>query len=457
MPLKIFGLITLRYIQRNWQSVLLVLTTLGLLIFLQLKFDYLRLNNSGLSEGFIGTYQTNDLPPEVTKLVSKSLVESDENGRMKGALVSGWETNHDATIFKFKLRNDINWSDGTPIRSTDIELNIPNVEVSYPDSFTLEFKLKEPYSPFPSLLTQPVLKKGTLIGTGPYKISRVEKSRVFITKITLSPIPKDLPPVVVRFYPNEKTALTGFKLGEVQSLLGVNSIDRTSSKVSLQQKTDYNKIVTIFYNMKDPVVGGTNRSLRQALSYSAPQISGVEEANNPLPPFSWAYKKEKDYLNNPDEAKAALQRAKNNSSQELLQKEIVLTTTPSLEEVGQNVVSSWKNLGLNAVLRVESGIPQNFQALLIVQGIPTDPDQYFLWHATQEKTNLTKYDSKRVDKDLEDGRKSVSEGERLESYLDFQRTLLEDSPATFLYFPKYNVVYLQKAEDKLSRVLPLQL
>lgn len=464
MSVKIFGLIALRYIHRNWQTVVLSLISLSLLIFLQLRFDYLKLDANVLSEGFIGTHQTNDLPVEVTKLVSQSLVEPDEHGRMRGSLVSGWETNHDATIFKFKLKDNLKWSDDTPIRSSDIELSIPNVEISFPDSSTIEFKLKEPYSPFPSLLTKPVMKKGTLVGTGPYKIARVEKSRIFITKVTLTPLQLDLPQIIIRFYPNEKTALTGFKLGEVHSLWGASSKELISNKqgfslnkVSLQQKTDYNKIVTIFYNMKDPVVGGINRSLRQALSFSAPQIAGVEEANNPFPPFSWAYQKEKNYLSNPQEAKAALQRAKNNNSQELLQKEVVLTTTPSLEEVGQTIISAWKELGLNVVLRVESGIPQNFQALLIVQGIPTDPDQYFLWHTTQEKTNLTKYDSKRVDKDLEDGRKSIKEEDRKESYSDFQKVLLEDSPATFLYFPKYNVLYHKKVEGNLNKVLPLQL
>ena len=107
--------------------------------------------------------------------------------------------------------------------------------------------------------------------------------------------------------------------------------------------------------------------------------------------------------------------------------------------------------------RIESGIPQNFQVLLITHSIPIDPDQYFLWHSTQTRTNLTGYSFARVDKDLEDGRKIINEAERKEKYLDFQKELLEDAPATFLYFPKYNVLYLKKAEDMLNKILPLQL
>ena len=113
-------------------------------------------------------------------------------------------------------------------------------------------------------------------------------------------------------------------------------------------------------------------------------------------------------------------------------------------------------MGFDTKLRIETGIPQNFQALLITQSIPTDPDQYFLWHATQTKTNLTKYDSKRVDKDLEDGRKIITEEDRKQKYFDFQKTLLEDAPAAFLYFPKYNIVYLKKVESLLDKVLNIQ-
>ena len=83
------------------------------------------------------------------------------------------------------------------------------------------------------------------------------------------------------------------------------------------------------------------------------------------------------------------------------------------------------------------------------------PDQYYLWHATQTKTNLTKYDSKRVDKDLEDGRKTVKEEDRKVKYFDFQKTILEDAPAAFLYFPKYNILYLKKSEPLLNKILTL--
>lgn len=408
--------------------------------------------------GMVGTYQQHDLPLEVTKLISRGLVQVDLSNRFESDLAASWETNDDATQFSFKLKDDLKWSDNSPIKSQEVGFNIPDTELSTPDEHTIQFKLKESYSPFASLLTKPIFKKGTMIGTGPYKIAKIEKSRIFITKIKLVPISSDLPTVFIRFYPSEKVALTGFNMGEVQTLLGVSHLESLvgTPQIGFRQRTDFSKIVTILYNTKDPLLA--NRSLRQALSYSAPEIEGEEVANNPFPQNSWAYDGDsKKYLSNPKEAKSALERAEGALSSDKMDEELVLTTTSNLEHVAKLIGESWKELGFDVNLSVESGIPQNFQALLITQSIPQDPDQYFLWHSTQEKTNLTKYSSARIDKDLEDGRKATSEEERKQKYFDFQKTLLEDAPATFLYFPKYNIVYLKKVEPLLNKILPLQL
>jgi len=458
VSLKLFFIIFFKVLGRKWKRILAVLFITGFSIFALILVNPLK--STSVSEGIIGTYQTHDIPQVVTKLLSESLVEFDENGRVTGKLITGWEVNSEGTIYKFKLKDNLYWSDGTKVNSSDIEVVIPDVEVSYPDNSSIQFKLKNPFSPFPSLLTDPVFKKGTLVGTGPYRIKSIEKSRIFITKLFLQKFDSSfegIPEIIIRFYPNETTAELAFELGEVQSIFGVSDPGSSQSNLSKQiQKTNYNVVVSILYNTKDPAL--SNRSFRQALSYAAPEIKNEALARTSVRPNSWGFTDDvNDYLDNYNSSKAALTRAKNSSSPEILKKEIVLTSTPQLESVGKQIVSAWKAQDINAVLRVESGIPQNFQALLITQSIPVDPDQYSLWHSTQEKTNLTKYSSARVDKDLEDGRKLLKEEERKQKYIDFQKHLLEDSPATFLYFPKYNVVYLKKIDEQLSKLTPLQL
>lgn len=453
--LKLWFLITLKILKRHKIVLALIFLTISFILIAQLKFNLFYYSNS-ISLGFIGTYQEHDLPQEVTRLISQGLVKEGMDGRIKGDLASSWETNNDATSFKFKLKDGVSWIDNTPIKSQDLEFAIPNTEITTPDDKTIQFKLKESYSPLPSLLTKPILRKGSMIGTGPYRITKIEKSRVFITKIELKSDDPKLPTISIRFYPSEKVAVTGFNLGEVQALLGFSNPKTFSDnpKVSLKQRVDYTKIVSVLFNTKDAMLA--NRSLRQALSFAAPKMENEQTANNPYPPFLWAYNPDaKKYLSNLKEAQAAIERAKSSISDEKIKTELILTATPNLEGIGNVIVNFWKELGLNTKLRIESGIAQNFQALLITQSIPLDPDQYFLWHATQTKTNLTKYDSKRADKDLEDGRKTITEEDRKTKYFDFQRTLLEDAPAIFLYFPKYNIAYLKKKEKLLDKILSL--
>ncbi len=407
-----------------------------------------------LTEGFIGTYQEKDLPETVTYLLSNSLVKLDKSGMPQKELVENWVVNESATEYIFTLKPDLKWSDETAVKSSDIELAIPDVEISYPDDRQIKFKIADSFSPFPTLLTKPIFKKGTLIGVGPYMISQLKKDGLFIKRLSLTSKDPSLPQLVIKFYPSEKIAKTAMKLGEVESLFGINETSNQDENPNLKlwSTTNYEQLVTIFYNAKDPVLSEEN--FRLALSYNAPLIAGEEEAITSLPPSSWAFNKDvKDFLDKPEQGKASLQRVKNGKDST-----ITLTVTSSLIDIGNQVVEAWKKNGINAVVSEESGVPQNFQALLITQNIPADPDQYALWHSTQlGGSNIAQYASPRIDKDLEDGRKLTDLETRKAKYHDFQKTLLDHSPATFLYFPKYNVEYMEKSESKLMQVLKLQL
>lgn len=406
-----------------------------------------------LTEGMIGTYQEKDLPVQVTNLISKPLIVLDKTGLPQNNLVEGWEVNENSTEYKFKLKKDLFWSDGTKVKSSEIGFIIPDVEISFPDDETIYFKLSDSFSPFPTLLTKPILKKGTMIGLGPYKIEQLKKEGLFVSKLKLVADKKDnLPKLEIKFYPSEKIARTALKLGEIESLLGVNELSdfKTSENIISFSHTNYEQLVTIFYNTQDPILSDEN--FRLALSYYAPTIQGEQEAKTSLHPNSWAFNNTvKDYLNNPDQGKISLGKVKNGKDST-----ITLTATSSLRSTGERIVEAWNNNGIKAVLRIESGVPQNFQALLITQNIPADPDQYSLWHSTQGSTNISKYSSPRLDKNLEDGRKMSDLEGRKAKYQDFQKVLMDHSPATFLYFPKYSIAVTKKSENKLKKIFNLQ-
>ncbi len=76
---------------------------------------------------------------------------------------------------------------------------------------------------------------------------------------------------------------------------------------------------------------------------------------------------------------------------------------------------------------------QDVQAVLLSREVPADPDQYTWWHSNQS-ANISNYQNPRVDKLLEDARKETDQQRRKVMYLEFQRYLVEDVPAMFLYY-----------------------
>ena len=87
-----------------------------------------------------------------------------------------------------------------------------------------------------------------------------------------------------------------------------------------------------------------------------------------------------------------------------------------------------------------TSVPVDYDAFLATVDIPKDPDQYSLWHSTQATTNISKYKNPRIDKLLEDGRTELDQDTRKKIYLDFQRFLVEDVPAIFLYHPIFYTI-----------------
>lgn len=438
---------------RRYRWFLLAAVILIGLISLWSYFSWHSLQKKDISQGLVGTYTPNDIPPSVSALFSRGLVSLDASGSAQPDLAISWEANKEANQYTFHLKPDLYWTDGVPLKAADIKISIPEVEVTTPDDQTIVFTLSDSFSPFPTLLSKPVVRKDKIIGVGPYKITQVTMSSVFVKQIKLASNDPDLPNLSVNFYPNEKTAKSALRSGEVQSVIGLSEYDGIFVEKPFKYQTTVSptRLVAIFYNTKDPILSDEN--FRLALSFAAPSITNEKVAVTTIPDSSWAFNAQvRDFLDNPTQAKNYIDKVKVGKDQP-----VILTVTSSLETVGQQVVQEWNNQGILAELKVESGIPQNFQALLISQDIPADPDQYSLWHGTQIQTNISQFSQPRVDKDLEDGRKLTDQKQRLAAYQDFQKTLLDHAPTTPLYFPKNYVAYLKKIEPELAKVLPLQL
>jgi peptide/nickel transport system substrate-binding protein len=113
---------------------------------------------------------------------------------------------------------------------------------------------------------------------------------------------------------------------------------------------------------------------------------------------------------------------------------LTIQTMKQYLPAAQAIAAAWKKLGINTSIQTVEGIPDSFQIYIGNFTIPQDPDQYTLWHS-EGPDNITHYKNLRIDELLEDGRRTVNDKQRQQIYNDFQKFLLEDSPAVFLYYP----------------------
>jgi peptide/nickel transport system substrate-binding protein len=387
--------------------------------------------------GYVGNYSLEQIPTTVLALATQSLISQDKEGKPIPTLASHWTVSPDHKTYVVFLRDNLKWHDETTVEAKDISIAITNVEISALNNKTIQFSLPNPISSFPQALDKPVFKTNSFYGTGDFRIIDIDEVDNIVKKITLHPKNKQQPRVEIKFYQSSYQAQNALKIGEIKVLNVANAAGFENwPNLEVNKTIDSSEIVTIFYNTSDSLL--SSKDLRQALSHAINrQTFDGPEAYGPIATTSWVYNQNvKRYDYNVGRAKELFAKI------EMAKPEIVLTVTESLLEVAQKIKGDWEALGIKVQIKEEGSVPDNFQALLAISKIPADPDQYSLWHSSQTKTNITKYKNLKVDKLLEDARTLNTEPERKELYLEFQKSLVEDSPATFLYNPnKYEVIY----------------
>lgn len=381
--------------------------------------------------GIAGRYTSRNLPTKITEMISDGLTALDENGNVIPNLSSSWSTPDKGKTWSFILKDNLFWQDGRPLSSKDISYQFSDAKVSYPDDKTITFSLQDSYSAFPSVVSKPVFKTG-LLGTGEWKVKNLSLVGEYIDQITIEK-EGEKEKIIYKFYPTEERLKLAFQLGEVDEAEDLMNADPLSSwsKVKMSENTDRGEYVAVFFNMSDNTL--SDKSIRQALSYATNKDQLEQRAISPISEDSWAYNPQvKQYSYDVEKAKSMINALSAEQKENL---NITLTTSSLLLSQAEKIQKDWQEIGIKTTVQVEPGIPSNYQALLAIFDIPDDPDQYSMWHSTQTQSNITHYSNPRIDKLLEDGRTVLDITERKQIYLDFQRFLVEDPPAIFLYYP----------------------
>jgi len=419
--------------------------------------------------GRVGLYGWLDVPADIQSKVSTGLTALDETGQPVPVLAQRWTVEEDGRAFRFLLKDNLKWQDGKPFTADDVNYNFTDVQTVATDN-TILFRLQDAYAPFPTVVSQPLFRQvkrkrfgfwneNSIIGLGEYRIQSLKYQNTFISQLVITNAQERL---VYRFYPSEEDAITAFRSGQVDTIEGLNSLvgleEREKEMYQVEESVNLNEYVAIFFNNSD---ANLSKEMRQALNYATRKPGPDDDrlrALSPISPTSWAYNSTEEiepFSYNLDKA-IELYKIVNPP----LPLKVTIDTSLSQMEDAQKVAEDWKELGRMAQAACEANPPkdqpdctrfqidvqvralrdlQEFQVALIAREMPSDPDQYSWWHSTQA-TNLSHYQNPRVDKLLEDARKETSQSKRKILYFEFQRYLVDDAPAMFLYYlPQFEV------------------
>ena len=385
--------------------------------------------------GLIGIYSLNNLPEDVLYKISFGLTTVDANGEVKPAAAKSWEIKDNGKTYIFYLREDIFFDNGEKLTSDKIELSFKDVKKNIINPSTISYTLKNPYAPFIATVAKPIFTRG-LAGLGEFKVTNIDLNSGFVRSITLDNKLDYRIKKIIYFYPTTESLKIAFTLGEVEKIEGLEDLNIKNSNlekwnnVVVTKNVNHKKLVALFYNNNDNLL--SNKKIRQALSYALPdEFDEGQRAYSSILPESAFFNESLNYqINDVDIAKTYIESA-NLTKKDL---KIEITTTKEYEKIAEKIAKSWKKIGIETKIKISDDITGNFQVQLYPFKIPKDPDQYVLWHSDQQN-NIAHYKNLRIDKLLEDGRKTDNLNDRIKIYRDFQKYMLDDVPASILYFP----------------------
>src|SRR5258706_2248334 len=424
---------------KRWGKAILFFFLLGLVVFFLLRSTVTLLVAQFLAGnrqtiGLVGSYTIDTIPSNIIADISNGLTSVSEDGTVIPKVASSWVISDNGKTYTFSLRHNVHFTDGTLLTSREIQPSFADATISRPDLYTIIFHLKDTYAPFLITASHPILKNG-FVGVGDYKIQNIKLNGSFIESITLVAKNKTQDFKIYQFYPTNDALKVALALGEIS--IADNLIDEEFKNttfshfpnMNVKKKVLYNQVVTVFYNTQDKVL--SDKKLRDGLSYSLPNIfADGERAYSPISPKLWAYAVASPHTQDLSHAKLLLGASIGSSAPPTL----TLDTLPKYEKVAEKVAQAWSTIGIKTKIETVDSAPQVFQIYLGEYSIPLDPDQYSLWHSYQQN-NITNYRSVRIDKLLEDGRKTTDRQDTVRIYTDFQKYLLDDQPATFLFYP----------------------
>ncbi|MBM7570043.1 glutathione ABC transporter substrate-binding protein [Aquibacillus albus] len=410
--------------------------------------------------------------------IYEGLIKRDKDMEFQPLLATEWDQ-LDSETWEFKLREGVEFHDGTPFtaeavkrtfeRVLDEEVASPKAglfsvikEIKIVDDYTVQFILTEPFSPLLSILANHeggILSPTAIdeygrdlgqhpVGTGPFKFESWNPGQdITITRDEeyWGEKPK-IKEVVYKVVPEDATRIAMVETGEahVAEPIPVSEIERIKSSEDMDlYRSDAMGTIYIGFNFKEEVFQDVR--VRQAINYAI-NTEAIQEgvfnnvgskALSVIPSKVFGYHSGiQEYGYDINKAKELLKEAGYSDGFETTiwtmdQKERI-----SLAEVVQ---SQLKGIGIDVEVKVLeygawSEAAANGETGMFIsswRNATGDADyiQYHLFHSSSQGStgNYFFYENPRVDELIEQGRQEYDEDKRIEIYEEIQDIEIEEA------------------------------
>ena len=391
--------------------------------------------------GLVGSFEERSfekLPDEILTKISSSLTSVNDKGVVLPLLATTWEHSADEKTYTFKIRRNVLLNNGKVFNAKNISFSFRDVSMKVIDDYTLQFKLQQPLAIFPLYLTKPVIIYPYVGVAGLYSVEKVKTKNGLFQEVVLSPNRKDVEPITYVFFPTEGEMITAYKRAKINEMSITNKTLANAfmswSNTVVTKNVNYDKLLTLFYNAKNPLMKERDfkNAVESSIIYENFKDMG-EFVSSPIPPISWAYNKNlKKRETDIEFAKKTFKRMVTASESA----KFTFLTYYDYLDMADSISSNLRDAGLPVDVTFSSYSSQpEFDFMLAYLTVPQDPDQYYYWHSTQNLAKVIGYKNLKVDKLLETGRSTYKIADRRSSYIDMQKTLSDDSPALFLFYP----------------------
>ena len=454
---------------------IILLLRIALAVYSVYPLETIEIGNIGHPRSFIPSETSNDSEKIVSDLVFRKMFKY-ENGELINDLVESWHTNDEKTEYKNKLKENQRWQDGNIINANDIIYTITRYETLRNDldierlsEREVLIKVGTPNAILPTILTFGIepshLKnqsKVYAIGSTSFRVARVTKEQSKIESVVLISLKSDKQynKVIVRFYDDENTLTTAYKLGELDIFL--SSQDVIWDGLERVGTTFAGRQYAILINTNNTKL--ENAEVRKTL-LNALDIEDLLKGNyyiNAKPaqgPISYSKYTREEYKKSFHLPDAKLTPAQQAGIQQI---KVLLPNNQDGRRIESFLNKYWQeNLGIEVAFeymsmeeifdKTDGG---NFDVIFIGYETSPDPDRYIYWHSTQANIlNLSNFVDLRADRSLEEGRKFYNFEERKEHYDIFQDVFISKTPAIYLYHPGTYIYKQKKKEFPIPKIM----